>query len=143
MALSVFIARRIDAPLFANAHPDVFDSPPDMGLVERYLAAPHLHIAVAVDGAQMVGMCSGLIYIHPDKPEQFWINELSVATPWRRQGIGTRLIHVACGHARSLGCAEGWLVSENTPEAMGFYKSLGVPQTGENLAMFSFDLTRF
>lgn len=143
MALSVFIARRIDAPLFANAHPEVFDSPPDMGLVERYLAAPHLHIAVAAEGGQMVGMCSGVVYIHPDKHETFWINELSVAPPWRRQGIATRLIQVACAHARTLGCTEAWLVSENTLEAMGFYRSLGVPQTGENLAMFSFDLARF
>ncbi len=140
MAISVFIARRIDAPLFANAHEDVFDNPPQADLVAEYLAAPHLHIAVASDGAQMIGMCSGVVYHHPDKPNQYWINELSVAGPWRRQGIASRLITVTCDHARRLGCREAWLVSMPTTEAMGFYQSLGVKQTGENLAMFSFDL---
>ncbi len=142
MAASVYIARRIDAPLFAQVHDDVFDAPPDPALVESYLAAPHMHIAVAVVQGQMVGMCSGVVYHHPDKPNQYWINELGVASPWRRMGLATRLIQVTCDHARTLGCAEAWVIADPTPEAMGFYQSLGVAQTGENLAMFSFDLSR-
>jgi GNAT superfamily N-acetyltransferase len=140
MSVSVFIARRIDASLFATAHEDVFDAPPDPDLVARYLAAPHLHIAVAVDGAQMIGMCSGVVYHHPDKPECYWINELAVAGPWRRQGIATRLIDVTCGHARRLGCREAWVLADPTEEAMAFYRSLGWRQTGTNLAMFTCDL---
>lgn len=140
MAVSVFIARRIDASLFRNVHEDVFDSPPRSDLVESYLFAPHLHIAVAVDGDRMIGMCSGVVYHHPDKPNRYWINEVSVAGPFRRQGIGSRLITVACDHARRLGCTEAWVIADPTAEAMAFYRSLGVPQTGQNLAMFTFAL---
>lgn len=141
MVVSVFIARRIDAGLFRNAHDDVFDAPPRPDLVDSYLAAPHLHIAIAVEGDRLIGMCSGVVYHHPDKPDQYWINELGVASPWRRQGIATRLIRVTCDHARALDCTEAWVIADPTPEAMGFYQSLGVAQTGENLAMFSFDLS--
>lgn len=141
MAVSVFIARRIDASLFANAHEDVFDAAPQPDLVERFLAAPHLHIAVAVDGERMIGMCSGVVYHHPDKPEAYWINELGVAGPWRRQGVATQLISATLDHARRLGCSEAWVIADPTAEAVGFYQSLRAVQTGENLAMFSFDLT--
>jgi aminoglycoside 6'-N-acetyltransferase I len=140
MSVSVFIARRIDATLFDDPHDDVFDAPPLPDLVARYLAALHLHIAVATDAGRMVGMCSGVVYHHPDKPEQYWINELGVAGPWRRQGIARRLIEVKCDHAGRLGCTEAWVVFDPTPEAMGFYRSLGAKQSGENLAMFSIDL---
>jgi len=137
MAVSVFIARRIDAGLFAHVHEDVFDAPPDPHLLERFLAAEHLHIAVAVERDQMVGMCSGVIYHHPDKPDAWWINELGVAGPWRRQGIGTRLVMTCMDHARRLGCHDIWVVADPTDEAEGFWQSLRWQRTGERLAMFS------
>lgn len=140
MAVSVFIARRIDAGLFSRVHEDVFDDPPDPVLVDSFLAAPHLHIAVAVDRDLMVGMCSGVVYHHPDKPNAYFIMELGVAGPWRRQGVATRLVQASVDHARRLGCTEIWVVSDPTEEAEGFYRSLGWDQTGDRLAMFSLDL---
>ena len=92
MAVSVFIARRIDAGLFAQVHQDVFDAAVDAHLLERFLAADHLHIAVAVDRDLMIGICSGVIHHSPDRPDSFWITRLAVAPPWRRLGIGTRLV---------------------------------------------------
>jgi aminoglycoside 6'-N-acetyltransferase I len=140
MAVSVFIARRIDAPLFTTVDEDVFDAPPQPDLVERYLAAPHLHIAVAVEGNRMIGMCSGVVHHHPDKPDAWWINEIGVAGPWRRQGIGTRLAMTSADHARRLGCTEIWVVSDPTDEAEAFWQNLGWTRTGTRLAMFSLRL---
>ena len=137
MGVSVFIARRIDAGLFGHVHEDVFDAPPDPHLLERFLAAPHLHIAVAVERDLMVGMCSGVVHHHPDKPDAFWINELGVAGPWRRQGIGTRLVMTCMDHARRLGCTEIWVIADPTDEAEAFWQSLRWTRTGERLAMFS------
>jgi aminoglycoside 6'-N-acetyltransferase I len=142
MAVSVFIARRIDAPLFSNVEDAVFDGPPRADLVERFLAAPHLHIAVAVSGNRMIGMCSGVVYHHPDKHEAYWINEIGVAPGWRRQGIGTRLVQVCTDHARRLGCGEAWGVADPSDAAEGFWQSLGWTRTGQRLAMFALDLDR-
>jgi ribosomal protein S18 acetylase RimI-like enzyme len=140
MAVSVFIARRIDAGLFSQVHADVFDGPVDPLLLERFLAADHLQIAVAVERDQMVGMCSGVIHHHPDKPHSWWINELGVAEPWRRQGIATRLVMTCMDHARRMGCRDIWVVADPTEEAEGFWNSLRWTRTGDRLAMFSSDL---
>ena len=138
--IDVKIAAEHDAPLFAKAHEDVFDFAVDPVFLAEFLADPRHHIAIAMDGPVMVGMCSGVHYLHPDKPNSLWINELGVATPWRRQGIATRLIRALCDHGRALGCLEAWVVADPTNEALGFYSSLNVEQTGEYLAMFTFDL---
>lgn len=125
MAVSVFIARRIDAGLFAQVHEDVFEAPVDPHLLERFLAADHLHIAVAVDRDLMVGICSGVIHHRPDRPDSFSITRLAVAAPWRRLGIGTRLVMTASDHARRLACHE--ITAMDLPgdsAAQGFWDSL-------------------
>ena len=104
MAVSVFIARRIDAGLFAHVHDGVFDTTPDPHLLESFLAADHLHIAVAVDRDLMVGMACGVVSHYPDQAPSLWITRLRVAPPWRRQGVGTRLVMTMMDHALRLGC---------------------------------------
>jgi aminoglycoside 6'-N-acetyltransferase I len=140
VTIRLTVAGPQDAALFDRIADDVFDDAIDPGLLARYLASPVMHIVVAQDGDLIVGFCSGLVHFHPDKPEDFFINELGVAGPWRRRGIATRLIGATCDLARSLGCRVAWVVAEPTEEAVGFYRSLGVEQTGTNLAMFTFDL---
>lgn len=141
MTVRLTVAGPQDAALFDRIADDVFDDAIDPDLLARYLAAPTMHIVVARDDDEIVGFCSGLVHFHPDKPEDFFINELGVAPPWRRRGIATRLIEATCDLARSLGCRSAWVVSEPTEEALGFYRSLGVEQTGTNLAMFTIHLT--
>jgi aminoglycoside 6'-N-acetyltransferase I len=141
VSLRLTVAGPQDAALFDRIAQDVFDDPVDPDLLRRYLASPTMHIVVAQDGDLLVGFCSGLVHFHPDKPEDFFINELGVAGAWRRRGIATALIGATCDLARGLGCWQAWVVAEPTDEAMGFYRSLNVPQTGTNLAMFTFDLT--
>ncbi|MBL4628289.1 MAG: hypothetical protein JKY00_09675 [Roseicyclus sp.] len=51
-------------------HDDVFDGPPDADLLTSYLADPRLHIIVAMDNTQMISICSGMRYHHPDTPPQ-------------------------------------------------------------------------
>ncbi len=126
-----------DADLFQTVHDDVFDGPIRADWLHDYLDDPRQHILLALDGAQVVAMCSGAHHHHPDKPRHMWINELGVAGPWRRQGIATRLIAALCDHARALECTEIWVVADPTEEAEGFYTSLGWPRTGERLAMFA------
>lgn len=141
MAVSVFIARRIDAGLFARVEEGVFDAPPDPGLTDSFLAAPHLHIAVAVERDLMVGICSGVVHHHPDKAPQWWIDDLRVAAPWRRQGIGTRLVMTCMDHASRLGCTEIRVAFDPSEAAEGFWQSLRWTRTGNRLAMVTQRLT--
>jgi ribosomal protein S18 acetylase RimI-like enzyme len=140
VSLRIAVAGAEDAALFDRIADDVFDGPIDPGLLRRYLAEPRMHIVLALEGDLVVGFCSGMTHFHPDKPEDFWINELGVGTAFRRRGIATALISATCDLARSLGCGSAWVVADPTDEAVGFYRNLGAEQTGTNLAMFTFPL---
>jgi GNAT superfamily N-acetyltransferase len=140
MPVSIYLASPDDADLLLRAHEDVFDAPPDPALTRSYLAAPHLHIALAVADDQVIGMCSGVVYHHPDKPPQWWINELGVATPWRRRKIASRLVEACGAEAARLGCTEIWVVADPTPMAEGFWQGLGWERIGARLAMFTHPL---
>lgn len=135
--VTIQTAGRGDVALFDHIHDDVFDGPLDPLLLRSYLADPRLHMAVALEGAQMIGMGSGMNYHHPDKPPQMWINELGVAGPWRRQGVATQLVGALCELGRGLSCTEIWVIAEPTAMAEGFYSSLGWTREGENLALFA------
>ncbi len=133
------LALPTDAALFERAA-DVFDAPPVPALVAEFLDDPRHHIILALDPG-IVGFVSGLHYIHPDKPCELWINELSVRETHRRRGIATAMMQAMFAHAKTLGCGTAWVIADPTDMAMGFYQSLDAEQTGSQLAMFSFDLS--
>lgn len=135
--IDVLLATSRHAPLFDTVHEDVFDGPVIPAMLTSFLADPKQHILIAMDGDLICGMCSGMHHHHPDKHPDMWINELSVAEPWRRRGLATRLINGLCDHARSLDCHEIWVVADPTDMAEGFYTSLGWTRDGTRLAMFS------
>ncbi|MEL7460681.1 MAG: GNAT family N-acetyltransferase [Pseudomonadota bacterium] len=141
MTLRVFVAGPEDAAVFAGpAAEDVFDGPCPPDRVKAYLADPRLHMVLATEDDRLVGMCSGVHYFHPDKPNEMFINELGVAPTHRRRGIATQLVHAMCDLARGLECQAAWVISDPTDTALGFYRSLNVRQDGEHLAMFTIDL---
>lgn len=136
--LTIRLATPGDASLFPDATA-VFDHPPRPALVAEFLACPRHHIVLAL-APEIVGFVSGVHYIHPDKPAQYWINEVSTHEAHRRQGIGRAMMAATLAHARALGCSEAWVIADPTPIAMGFYDSLGAVRTGSHLAMYTFNL---
>lgn len=115
-----------DAGVLGRVAPDVFDHAVDERWTRRFLDDPRHHIIVAIDGGIVVGMCTALDYVHPDKAPQLWINEVGVASSHRRRGIARRLLDAMLAHGRSLGCTEAWLGTEhdNAP-ARGLYERAG------------------
>src|SRR5690606_6878457 len=77
-----------DAAVLDNLAPDVSDHPPRAGLTREFLSDPRHHIVVAIDDGAVVGMATGVHYVHPDKPAELFINEVGVATGHRRAGVG-------------------------------------------------------
>jgi len=116
----------VEADVLANVADDVFDHPVRPDLAREYLADSRLHLAVALEGELVVGMASAISYIHPDKPLQWFINEVGVAPSHQRGGIGRRLIEVLLDRSRELGCTEAWVATEidNEP-ARRLYSSTG------------------
>src|SRR5688572_10043094 len=98
-----------DAGVLDRVAAEVFDNPVDPQWSAEFFADARHHLAVAIDAGIVVGMASGIHYVHPDKPPELWINEVGVAEFHRFQGIGRRVVEALLAHARTLGCHEAWV----------------------------------
>ncbi|HKP76814.1 MAG TPA: GNAT family N-acetyltransferase [Longimicrobiaceae bacterium] len=92
--------------------PEVFDHPVDPRLAAEFLAHPRHHLAVALDRGTVVGMASGVHYVHPDKRPQLFINEVGVSPGHRGRGVGRRLVRALCDRGNELGCTEAWVLTD-------------------------------
>jgi GNAT superfamily N-acetyltransferase len=131
-----------DASVLDRVVPDVFDNPVDPSCTAEFLADSRLHLAVALDGDQVIGMASAVHYVHPDKRPELWVNEVAVAPAYRCQGIGRRLLEALFEHGRVLGCHEAWVATEpgNTP-ARRLYAAAGGVEVPKPFVMIEFRLT--
>ena len=131
-----------DAPLLKRVAPDVFDGPILPHLLREFVEDPRHHMAVAVVDGTVVGFASAVHYLHPDKPPELWVNEIGVSAPFRRQGVGKRLLDALFAHGASLGCREAWVLTERSnPAAVALYRSAGGTSMAGDVAGFSFPLS--
>jgi ribosomal protein S18 acetylase RimI-like enzyme len=115
-----------DVDLLLHVADGVFDSPVQSLLAGEFLADARHHIVVALEDDVVVGMVTGVDYIHPDKPRQLWINEIGVAPSHQRRGIARQLLDAMLAHGRLLGCTEAWLgTDEPNVAARRLYESVG------------------
>jgi aminoglycoside 6'-N-acetyltransferase I len=77
-----------DASVLDNVAPGAFDNAIDRRWTAEFLSDPRHHLAVAIDEGRVVGMASGVHYVHPDKAPHLFIDEIAEAPPYQGQGIG-------------------------------------------------------
>jgi aminoglycoside 6'-N-acetyltransferase I len=124
--MEVRLLTNADGAVLRNVAEGVFDYAVDEALAAEFLADPRHHICVAIDEGVVVGFASAVHYIHPDKPMELWINEVGVAPAFQRQGAAKAILRELLSHARSLGCREAWvLTDEDNAPARALYKSAG------------------
>lgn len=120
---------------------DVFDHPVNPGFLLEYLTNPSNALFVATVEGQVVGMATGIAYVHPDKPRSLFINEVGVAAQHHRRGIGTKLISSLLEWGRSKGCAEAWVATEvSNSAARLFYQSTGGIEGDEPFVVYNYPL---
>ncbi len=133
------LANPNDAAALARAAGDVFDHPVDPALAAEFLSDPRHHLAIAIEDGQIVGMASGVHYVHPDKAPELWVNEVGVAPAQQGRGVGRRILAVLLEHGRSLGCQEAWLLTDDSnAAARRMYAAAGGRETTRQI-MVSFD----
>lgn len=88
--------------------------------VERSDFDPSL-MRVALDGDRVVGSVFGIQY-----PEEGWVDELAVAMPYRRRGIGRALLASVFGEFRARGQGLVGLNTDSRTGALGMYLGLGM-----------------
>ncbi len=126
--------------LLERVAPDVFDGPTVAALCREFAADPRHHLAVALDADdRVVGMASGVHYVHPDKPPQLFINEVGVAPTHEGQGLGRQLLAVLLRRAAELGCSEAWTATEpDNTRAQALYRRMGGVADPTPFVMFTF-----
>lgn len=142
MSIEVRMLAASETQVLERIDPDVFDGPVHAHLVREFLQDPRHHLAVALDDSStVVGMASGLHYVHPDKESQFFINEVGVADRELGRGIGTLLMQTLLAHARALGCTEAWVATEqDNTAARALYRKAGGKEAPEPIVMYTFSL---
>ena len=126
MTITVHVLGSDEAHVLANVAEDLFDHGIHPRWCAEFFADPRHHLVVALDGELVVGMASGVHYVHPDKGPELWINEVGVAASHHNQGIGRRLVTTLVDHARTLGCSEAWVLTSPTNEpAKRMYRAAG------------------
>lgn len=113
------------ADILDNVAEGVFDNAITAGQRDRFFQQGNHHIAVALAGDLVVAMASGVVYCHPDKDPELWINEVGTGDDWLRQGAATVALGALLDFAEALGIDEAWLGTEpdNLP-ARAFYQSM-------------------
>ena len=111
MATEIRMLGPDDIAVLGHVAPDVFDGPLDPELTAEFLSDARHHMAVAIDDGVVVGMASGVHYVHPDKPAELWVNEVGVAPTHHGRGLGRQLMRALLDHARTLGCIEAWVLT--------------------------------
>jgi ribosomal protein S18 acetylase RimI-like enzyme len=131
-----------DEAVLEKVAPGVFDEAVRPELTKRFLATPNYRIFVALDGDLVVGMATGFTHFHPDKDEEFFVNELGVDDDYRRQGIGQRLLEAILAEARVMGCPDAWLGTEhvNGPALALYRKIMRGDDMEESMSIFTYDL---
>jgi ribosomal protein S18 acetylase RimI-like enzyme len=141
--VTIRILEPSDISLLENVAPDVFDEFPKPELSREFLNDPRHHLAVAVTELNLVvGMASGVHYIHPDKRPQMFVNEVGVAPAYEGHGIGKRLISALLDHASKLGCTEAWTATEpGNVRAQALYSRVGGVKDETPFVMFTFPVS--
>ncbi|WP_032939905.1 GNAT family N-acetyltransferase [Citrobacter youngae] len=81
---------------------------------------------VVCDGVIAAFSCVSVMYPSPRFSGQMFIKELFVSAPFRRAGIGRKMMGFIASRAQERGCFQlDWLSVAADPLAQKFYKSLG------------------
>ncbi len=116
----------VDAALILAAGLDLFDGEVQPGLVFEFLDDPRHHLVGAIEDGALIGFVSAIHYVHPDKPPELWINEVSVAPAFRRQGVAKAMMAETLALGTRLGCKQAWVLTEaGNQAAKALYASAG------------------
>ena len=96
-------------------------------------------MAVALLDGEVVGMASGVHYVHPDKAPELWVNEVGVAPQHQGRGVGRKLISALFARGREVGCSAAWVGTEPANiAARRMYAALGGVE--QAMVYITFDL---
>jgi ribosomal protein S18 acetylase RimI-like enzyme len=140
-SVSIHLVSQVNASLLNSVDYDVFDHKVQPALLNAFLANSANLLVVAVAEGQVVGMATGISYVHPDKPLELFINEVGVSGRFHRQGLGRKLVARLLQEGKELGCTGAWVATEldNKP-ARSLYEGTGGVPDAEHAVVYVYPL---
>lgn len=80
---------------------------------------------IANDGTATIS-----VSVTNDEPEQAYISGLSVWSPSRRKGLGTRFVNMALVQAKECGCKYAFIMADKDSFVFDWYKRMGFKYYG-------------
>ncbi|MGB0920511.1 MAG: GNAT family N-acetyltransferase [Alphaproteobacteria bacterium] len=118
---------------------DVFDAPIDEARLRAYLGDDKHYMVIAIDQDLVVGQARAIVHLHPDEPDELYIDNLGVSPSHQRRGIARKLMQALFDWGKERGCIELWLGTEaDNDSGNGFYRALELDETP--MIMYSDDL---
>ena len=128
-----------DLEVLLSVQEGLFDNPVRPDQARAFLHDPLHEIVLAFADQVVVGMASGMVMFHPDKPPAFFVAEVGVRDAFQRRGIAKRLCTALMQIARQRGCEGIWVATEldNRP-ARALYRSLDARET-DDIVVYDWD----
>ena len=111
--------------------------------VASFLRRPEAVLLVALDGddSTVAGWVYGHELVHPDGERTMLLYALDVDEPMRGRGHGRALVTAFVEQARSTGCTEVWVLTDDAnPAALATYASAGGTREDDLSVMFTWPL---
>lgn len=141
MLYTIHAINKENASLLEKIDEDVFDNEVRADLLDAFLSSPNNILIVAAVDDMIVGMATGMTYVHPDKPLSLFINEVGVSRRYHRQGIGTALMAALLRIGTERGCCEAWVATEVcNVAARGLYAKLNGKEDEDRAVVYVYDL---
>lgn len=138
-SIQIRLATIADLIALESVGDTLFDYPIKPQRAVEFLEDPRHHLFLAFDGPDIVGMASGLHYVHPDKDPSLFINEVSVLEDYQGQGIGRNLVREIWAYGQTLGCTDAWVATETSNKpAQKCYSGAGASRDDEPFLLFEF-----
>ncbi len=139
--LDFHIATKKDLPTLNSLYADMYGRESSLISEEKIRALwrelqqiPYHHTYIATLGTEAIGTFSLVIMptiIYPDFHKLATLDIVTVKTPYRGQGWGTKIVRTALGIGAEAGCYKVTLSSSlKRDRAHKFYRSLGFKQHG-------------
>jgi ribosomal protein S18 acetylase RimI-like enzyme len=127
-----------DARVFARLAPDVFDEAIEPARLAAYLDdASHLMV-LALSGGVVIGQAAGVVHLHPDKPNELYVEEVGVSPLHQQRGVARAMLDELARWGIERGCEDAWLGTEpGNQAAKALYAHYARP---ENILMYYWEL---
>ncbi len=139
--VTIHLVTEANASLLDDMDDDVFDHPVTPDRLREFLGNRSNVLFVATIDTKVIGMVTGIAYVHPDKPRSLFINEVGVSGRYQRRGIGTKLVSAMLEWGRHQGCVEAWVAAMVSDSAARlFYEATGGVQEEQHAVVYTYPL---